>query len=71
VHLVRQPARPTELRIPSSASQPSLTNNLCLSPGAGCGGGDKLDVLVPAARRPVGNITAQQAQVMRLNPVVQ
>ena len=56
---------------PSSASQPSLTNNLCLSPGAGCGGGDNLMFWFLQPGGPLGNITAQQAQVMRLNPVVQ
>jgi len=59
--VVRQPPDRPKNRTaesPSSASQPVADEQPCLSPGAGCGGGDNLDVWFLAARRPVGNITA-------------
>jgi hypothetical protein len=55
----------------SSVTPPQLTNDRCLSPASGCGGGDNLMFWFLQAGGPLGNLTAQQGQVMKLNLAVQ
>ncbi len=54
----------------SSASNIFLTANFCVSPGAGCGGGDNLMFWQLEAGVSLANLSAQQGAVMRFNPAV-
>lgn len=48
-----------------------MAPDFCMSSGETCGGGDNLMFWVVDRSRSVGRLTAQQGQVMRLNPAVQ
>lgn len=55
----------------SNSPTASLFNNLCSGSPAGCGGGDNLMFWFLQAGYSKGIISPQQAQVMRLNPLMQ
>jgi hypothetical protein len=54
----------------SDTSNIFLTADLCITPAAGCGGGDNLMFWQLENGASQGNLTAQQGAVMRLNPAV-
>jgi hypothetical protein len=55
---------------PAGVSAPNISADHCISAPA-CGGGDNLMFWLLQAGISLGNLTPQQGQVMRLNPLVQ